>query len=41
MTKQDFLDELKQALSGEVSAEAVMDSYRYYSAYIEDSEREK
>lgn len=36
MTKQEFLDELRQALSGEVSPEAIMDSYRYYATYIED-----
>lgn len=36
MTKQEFLEELKQALSGEVSAEAMMDSYRYYASYIEE-----
>lgn len=39
MTKQEFLDELRQSLSGEVSSEAVMDSYRYYSNYIEDEMR--
>ncbi len=39
MTKQEFLDELRQILSGEVSPEVVMDSYRYYSAYIEDEMR--
>ncbi|MBO5088323.1 MAG: DUF1700 domain-containing protein [Lachnospiraceae bacterium] len=39
MTKQEFLDELRQSLSGEVSSEAVMDSYRYYSTYIEDEIR--
>ncbi len=39
MTKQEFLDELNQALRGEVSAEVVMDSYRYYSTYIEDEIR--
>lgn len=39
MTKQEFLEELKQALSGEVSAEVLMDSYRYYSTYIEDEMR--
>lgn len=37
MTKQEFLDELKEALSGEVSPESMMDSYRYYAAYIEDA----
>lgn len=40
MAKQEFLDELKQALMGEVSAEVVMDSYRYYSTYIEDQIRD-
>lgn len=39
MTKQVFLEELRQSLSGEVSSEAVMDSYRYYSTYIEDEMR--
>lgn len=39
MTKQEFLDELRQSLSGEVSSEAIMDSYRYYSTYIEDEMR--
>lgn len=36
MTKQEFLNELKEALSGEVSPEALMDSYRYYDAYIDE-----
>ncbi len=39
MTKQDFLDELRMSLSGEVSSEAIMDAYRYYSTYIEDEMR--
>ncbi|MBQ9983116.1 MAG: hypothetical protein IJP29_00850 [Lachnospiraceae bacterium] len=39
MTKQEFLDELRQSLSGEVSPEAIMDAYRYYSTYIEDEMR--
>lgn len=39
MTKQEFLDELRQALSGEVSPESIMDSYRYYATYIEDEVR--
>lgn len=39
MTKQEFLDELRQSLSGEVSSESIMDSYRYYSTYIEDEMR--
>lgn len=39
MTKQEFLDELRQALSGEVSPESIMDSYRYYATYIEDEMR--
>ena len=39
MTKQEFLDELRQSLTGEVSSEVVMDSYRYYSTYIEDEIR--
>ena len=36
MTKQEFLSELKESLSGEVSPEALMDSYRYYDAYIDE-----
>lgn len=39
MTKQEFLEELKQALSGEVSAEIMMDSYRYYASYIDEEVR--
>lgn len=39
MTKQEFLDELRQVLSGEVSSECIMDSYRYYSTYIEEKMR--
>ncbi len=39
MTKQEFLDELRQMLSGEVSSEVVMDSYRYYATYIEEEVR--
>ena len=39
MTKQEFLDELRLILSGEVSPEAVMDSYSYYSTYIENEMR--
>lgn len=39
MTKQEFLEELKNALSGEVSAEVMMDSYRYYANYIEEEIR--
>lgn len=39
MTKQDFLEELKNALSGEVPAEVLMDSYRYYANYIEEELR--
>lgn len=39
MTKQEFLDELRQSLSGEVSSESIMDAYRYYSTYIEDEMR--
>jgi len=39
MTKQEFLEELKQALSDEVSAEVMMDSYRFYANYIEDEIR--
>lgn len=36
MTKQEFLQELKDALSGNVSPEVMMDSYRYYENYIEE-----
>lgn len=39
MTRQDFLEELKNALSGEVPAEVLMDSYRYYANYIEEELR--
>lgn len=39
MTKQEFLEELKQTLSGEVSAEIMMDSYRYYASYIDEEIR--
>lgn len=39
MTKQEFLEELKSALSGVVSSEVMMDSYRYYSNYIEEEIR--
>lgn len=39
MTKQEFLDELRRMLSGEVSPETIMDSYSYYSTYIEDGMR--
>ena len=36
MRKQEFLDELKQTLSGEVPAEIMMDTYRYYANYIDE-----
>lgn len=39
MKKQDFLEELKQALSGKVPAEAMMDAYRYYSSYVDEEIR--
>lgn len=39
MTKQDFLEELKQALAGEVPANVMMDSYSYYANYIDDEIR--
>ena len=39
MTRQEFLEELKNSLAGEVSAEVMMDSYRYYSAYIDEEMR--
>lgn len=39
MTKQNFLDDLQQMLSGEVSPEVMMDSYRYYSGYFDEEMR--
>ena len=39
MTRQEFLEELKSSLAGEVSAEVMMDSYRYYSTYIDEEIR--
>lgn len=36
MTRQEFLDELRTILAGEISAEATMDAYRYYSNYIDE-----
>ncbi|MDD6071402.1 MAG: DUF1700 domain-containing protein [Clostridiales bacterium] len=39
MTKQEFLNELKVALSGKVTPEAMMDSYRYYDSYIDECVR--
>lgn len=39
MTKQEFLDELKNALAGEVPANVMMDSYSYYANYIDDEIR--
>ncbi len=39
MTKQEFLDELRQSLSGVVSSESIMDAYRYYATYIEEEMR--
>lgn len=36
MTKVEFLQQLKDHLSGEVSPEALMDSYRYYDSYIDE-----
>ncbi len=36
MTRQEFLDELRTLLNGNVSAEATMDAYRYYSNYIDE-----
>lgn len=36
MTRQEFLEELKNALNGEVSPEVLMDTYRYYSTYIDE-----
>lgn len=39
MTKQEFLDELKNALAGEVPANVMMDSYSYYANFIEDEIR--
>ena len=39
MNKQQFLDELRQTLTGEVPANVVMESYSYYANYIEDEMR--
>ena len=39
MTKEQFLEELKQALNGNVPADVLMDSYSYYANYIEDEMR--
>ncbi len=39
MTKEQFLNELKQALAGEVPANVMMDSYSYYANYIDDEIR--
>lgn len=39
MTKQVFLNELREALTGEVSSEVIMDTYRYYSDYIDEEVR--
>ena len=39
MTKSEFLVELKQLLSGEVSPEVLMDTYRYYDGYIDEQIR--
>lgn len=39
MVKQEFLEELKSALAGSVSAEVLLDSYRYYASYIEEEIR--
>ncbi len=39
MTRQEFLEELKNALNGEVSPEVLMDTYRYYSTYIDEEIR--
>lgn len=36
MTKQEFLDALKRALSDTVTPEVMMDTYRYYANYIEE-----
>ena len=39
MTKQQFLEELKDALAGEVPANVMMDSYGYYANYIDEEIR--
>jgi|GEM_PF-1612666 len=39
MTKQQFLDELRDALTGEVAVNVMMDSYNYYSHYIDEEMR--
>lgn len=39
MTRRDFIDELKQALTGEVPANVMLESCSYYDNYIEDEMR--
>ena len=39
MTREQFLDELKHALAGEVPANVMMDSLSYYAKYIDDEVR--
>ncbi len=39
MTRQVFLDELKQALSGEIPIDKMMESYNYYANYIDSGIR--
>lgn len=40
MTKQQFLEELREALNGEVPVNVMMDSYGYYSNYIDEEMRD-
>ncbi len=39
MTRQEFLDELKTILTGQIPPEAMLDAYRYYSDYIDSEVR--
>lgn len=39
MTRQEFLDELKSILTGQISPEAMLDVYRYYADYIDGEVR--
>lgn len=39
MTKQEFLQELRDTLANQVTPESMMDSYRYYDSYIDECVR--
>lgn len=39
MTKYEFLEELKAALTGEVESQVMLESYSYYSNYIDNELR--